>query len=203
MIAGLRKAYRGDLELNGTVAMLPQNPQTLFVKKTVREDLFEMFKGTKIAADVQKANVDGVVQLCKLEELLERHPYDLSGGEQQRLALAKVLLLVPEILLLDEPTKGLDAEFKQTFAAIIRKLQKQGFTIIMVSHDVEFCAEYADRCALFFDGSIVTEGRPRSFFSGNSFYTSSANRMARKLLPEAVTATPTRYKKPTKPPPKS
>jgi len=189
VIAGLRKAYRGDLELNGTVAMLPQNPQTLFVKKTVREDLFEIFKGTKIATDVQKANVDGVVQLCKLEELLERHPYDLSGGEQQRLALAKVLLLVPEILLLDEPTKGLDAEFKQTLAAIIRNLQRRGVTVIMVSHDVEFCAEHADRCALFFDGSIVTEGRPRRFFSGNSFYTSSANRMARKLLPEAVTAT--------------
>lgn len=188
VIAGLRKPYRGELSLSGTVAMLPQDPQSLFVKKNVREDLFEMFRGSKVAADIQEAKVAGVVHLCRLEELLKRHPYDLSGGEQQRLALAKVLLLNPDILLLDEPTKGFDAEFKQTLAAIIRNLQRSGVTVIMVSHDVEFCAEHADRCALFFDGSIVTEGRPRSFFSGNSFYTSSANRMARKLLPEAVTA---------------
>jgi energy-coupling factor transport system ATP-binding protein len=127
------------------------------------------------------------VQLCRLEELLDRHPYDLSGGEQQRTALAKVLLLDPEILLLDEPTKGLDAEFKQAFALILRTLLRRGVTVFMVSHDVEFCAEYADRCALFFDGNIVSEGRPRQFFSGNSFYTTSANRMARGLLPEAVT----------------
>ncbi len=193
VIAGLRKAYRGELSLNGTVAMLPQNPQSLFVKKNVREDLFEIFKGSKVAPEIQEFKVDGVVHLCQLEDLLQRHPYDLSGGEQQRLALAKVLLLNPDILLLDEPTKGLDAEFKQTLAAIIRNLQRRGVTIIMVSHDVEFCAEHADRCALFFDGSIVTEGRPRSFFSGNSFYTSSANRMARKLLPEAITASDVIY----------
>ncbi len=117
-----------------------------------------------------------------------RHPYDLSGGEQQRAALAKVLLLEPEILLLDEPTKGLDAEFKQIFAGILEKLLHRGVTILMVSHDIEFCAKYAHRCALFFDGSVVTEETPRAFFSGNSFYTTSANRMARHLLPEAVTA---------------
>ena len=99
-----------------------------------------------------------------------------------------MLLLDPEILLLDEPTKGLDAEFKQVFAVILKTLQRRGITIFMVSHDVEFCAEYADRCALFFDGSIVTEGTPRAFFAGNSFYTTSANRMARGLLPEAITA---------------
>jgi len=121
-------------------------------------------------------------------ELLESHPYDLSGGEQQRAALAKVLLLEPKILLLDEPTKGLDAEFKQLFGAILRNLATAGTAIIMVSHDIEFCAEHADRCALFFDGDIVTEDTPRAFFGGNSFYTTSANRMARHLLPEATTA---------------
>ena len=113
------------------------------------------------------------------ETLLDRHPYDLLGGEQQRAALAKTLLLDPEILLLDEPTKGLDAEFKLVFAEILQVLLRRGVTILMVSHDVEFCARYAHRCALFFDGSIVTEAAPRAFFSGNSFYTTSANRMAR------------------------
>ncbi len=187
MIGSLLKPYRGEVRLHGRVGTLPQNPQTLFVKKTVREDLFEIFKGTKLDKSVQENRVARAVQLCRLEELLDRHPYDLSGGEQQRTALAKVLLLDPEILLLDEPTKGLDAEFKQAFALILRTLLRRGVTVFMVSHDVEFCAEYADRCALFFDGNIVSEGRPRQFFSGNSFYTTSANRMARGLLPEAVT----------------
>ena len=98
-----------------------------------------------------------------------------------------MLLLEPEILLLDEPTKGLDAEFKQTFALILRTLLARGVSLLMVSHDVEFCARYAHRCALFFDGGVVTEAAPRDFFSGNSFYTTAANRMARSLEPRAVT----------------
>jgi len=188
VVGGLRKAYRGEVKTGGSVGVLPQNPQSLFVKKTVREDLYEIFKGRKLKQPEQDGKVARAVKLCRLEELLDRHPYDLSGGEQQRAALAKVLLLDPEILLLDEPTKGLDAEFKQAFAAIIKTLLHGGVTVLIVSHDVEFCAEYADRCALFFDGNIVTEGTPRDFFSGNSFYTTSANRMARSILPEAVTA---------------
>jgi len=187
ILGGLLKPYRGQVQLHGRVGALPQNPQTLFVKKTVREDLFEIFRGMKIEKDRQENRVARAVQLCRLEELLDRHPYDLSGGEQQRAALAKVLLLDPEILLLDEPTKGLDAEFKQVFAVILKTLRRRGVTVFMVSHDVEFCAEFADRCALFFDGNVVSQGRPRQFFSGNSFYTTSANRMARGFLPQAVT----------------
>ena len=116
-----------------------------------------------------------------------RHPYDISGGEQQRAALAKVLLTQPDVLLLDEPTKGFDAEFKVTFAQILRRLVAAGTTILMVSHDVSFCAEYAHKCGLFFDGSLVAEGTPREFFSGNSFYTTAGNRMARHLIAQAVT----------------
>ena len=187
LVGGLLQPYRGEIRRFGRVGALPQNPQTLFVKKTVREDLFEVFRGTKTDKRAAEERVARAVQLCRLEELLDRHPYDLSGGEQQRAALAKVLLPEPEILLLDEPTKGLDAEFKQVFAVILKTLLRRGVTVFMVSHDVEFCAEFADRCALFFDGNIVSEGRPRQFFSGNSFYTTSANRMARSLLPEAVT----------------
>ena len=189
LLSGLKKPYRGDITVSGTLGMLPQNPQTLFVKKTVREDLFEIFSGSKLPKQQQQEErVARMVRLCRLDTLLDRHPYDLSGGEQQRAALAKVLLLQPEILLLDEPTKGLDAEFKQLFAEILRALLSQGVSLLMVSHDVEFCARYAHRCALFFDGSIVTEASPRAFFSGNSFYTTAANRIARPLEPQAVTA---------------
>ena len=187
VISGLRAAYRGEVKAEGKLGYLHQNPQTLFVKRTVREDLYEVFRGEKIPKEKQDAEVARIVELCALRSFLDRHPYDISGGEQQRAALAKVLLTRPDILLLDEPTKGFDAEFKVTFAHILRQLTAQGVTILMVSHDVPFCAQYAHRCGLFFDGSIVAEGTPREFFSGNSFYTTPANRMARHLLPEAVT----------------
>lgn len=187
LLAGLLKPYRGEIRVSGSIGVLPQNPQALFVKKTVREDLFEVLRDRKCSMEVRTGKVSRVVQLCRLENLLDRHPYDLSGGEQQRAALAKVLLLDPEILLMDEPTKGLDAEFKQAFAEIVQVLLRRDVTVLMVSHDIEFCARYTHRCALFFDGGIVTEDTPRAFFSGNSFYTTSANRMARALLPEAVT----------------
>ena len=131
--------------------------------------------------------IEGMVSLTKLEGLLERHPYDLSGGEQQRLALAKVLLLRPKILLMDEPTKGMDGEYKEELGKILKKLQSHGMTIFMISHDIEFVAEYADRVGLFFEGNIVTENDVNSFFAGNNFYTTAANRMARQYFPYAIT----------------
>ena len=182
LLAGSLRPERGSIRVSGSVALLPQDPRTLFVKKTVWADLADGLDGPD-----SDGSIDRVVRLCRLEELVDRHPYDLSGGEQQRAALAKVLLRRPDILLLDEPTKGLDARFKESLARILGSLLDRGVSILMVSHDVEFCARHAHRCALFFDGGIVAEETPRSFFSGNRFYTTSANRMARQLLPEAVT----------------
>ena len=193
LISGIHRAYRGKIsvlgtapqEVSGKIALLPQDPQTLFVKNTVIEDLLSVLDDAP--RDRRKALALEKARLCELMELLERHPYDLSGGEQQRAALCKVLLREPEVLLLDEPTKGLDAEFKRVFARIIRRLCARGVCVIMVSHDAEFCASYASRCAMFFDGAIVAEGTPREFFSSGSFYTTSASRMARGLLPGAIT----------------
>ena len=193
LISGMHRAYRGKVSVLGTapqevprkIALLPQDPQTLFVKNTVIEDLLSVLDDAP--RDRRKALALEKARLCELTELLERHPYDLSGGEQQRAALCKVLLREPEVLLLDEPTKGLDAEFKRVFARIIRRLCARGVCVIMVSHDAEFCASYASRCAMFFDGAIVAEGTPREFFSSGSFYTTSASRMARGLLPGAIT----------------
>ena len=185
LMAGILKPQRGKARAWGHLAVLPQNPQVLFTGKTVEEDLLEMLAGPKAERHAKMAKA---ARLCGISDLLQCHPYDLSGGEQQRAALAKVLLTEPEILLLDEPTKGFDAQFKQVFAGILRELTGAGAAVVIVSHDIEFCAEYADACALFFDGEIVTQGTPRSFFSGNSFYTSAANRMARHVLPAAVTA---------------
>lgn len=189
LVTRQKRPYRGNVRLNiGPLAALPQDPKLLFVKKTVFEELMDMLSESELTREETRSQALLMAQLCRIEALLSRHPYDLSGGEMQRTALAKVLLLRPKVLLLDEPTKGLDAEFKCVFAAIIKNLTDNGVCVVMVSHDVEFCAEYADRCALFFDGSIVTENTPRAFFSGNSFYTTAASRMARGLLPNAVTA---------------
>ena len=178
----------------GYLGVMPQNPQSIFLKKTVLEDLYSVIGGKKekpsseypISMKKEKA-IEGIVSLTHLEGLLNRHPSDLSGGEQQRLALAKVLLLRPKILLMDEPTKGMDAEYKEELGSILKKLQSHGMTIFMISHDVEFVAEYADTTGLFFEGNVVTSKKTRDFFAGNNFYTTAANRMARGLFPEAVT----------------
>ena len=194
LLGRIRKPYRGKLYLKGkelgkyreselygaVLGILPQNPQCLFVKDTVEKDLREMSKDEERLRDV--------IAKTEIGHLLNSHPYDLSGGEQQRAALAKVLLLNPEIILLDEPTKGLDGFYKQKLAEILKGLTKEGRTILMVSHDIEFCAEYGDTCALFFHGGVVTSAPARQFFAGNSFYTTAANRMARKWYPDAVTA---------------
>ena len=134
------------------------------------------------------AVMESVTFDCEIGHLLDKHPHDLSGGEQQRVALAKVLLTKPKILLLDEPTKGLDSFFKVKFAGILRKLQQQNITIMMVSHDVEFCAEYSDFVSMFFDGQILATDTPQRFFGQNSFYTTAASRMSRCVFTNAVTA---------------
>lgn len=200
-ICGVARPYRGKITVlgrrlkdwkraelfRGGVAMLPQDPLNLMVKKTVRGDLEEMLDGRDLTAGQRTAAVREVAALTDIVPLLDAHPFDLSGGEVQRAALAKVLLNEPRLLLLDEPTKGLDAFFKEKLAALLRSLTARGTTVLMVSHDVEFCASYADRCALFFDGDAVTTNPPRRFFASNSFYTTAANRISRGLFENAVT----------------
>ena len=193
-ICGICRPYRGKVKIfgkaiekykpselfGGCLAMLPQDPKSLFVKKTVREDLEEMTR--------EESRIAEVAAICEIEHLLNSHPYDLSGGEQQRCALAKVLLTDPKLLLLDEPTKGIDSFFKEKLSKILCKLKDRGVTVVMVSHDVEFCAKYADLVSMFFDGQILTTDTPRRFFGGNSFYTTAACRMSKHLFRKAVTA---------------
>jgi energy-coupling factor transport system ATP-binding protein len=143
--------------------------------------------GSAFVQHEKEGKIAGVTALLTLDDLLGRMPRELSAGEQQRVALGMTLLGESQILLLDEPTKGLDNHFKERFAVIMRALLSQGKTILMVSHDVEFCAKHADICALFFDGGVVAVDEPGAFFSGNSFYTTAANRMSRHIFANAVT----------------
>ena len=186
VISKINKPYRGKVFINDDtkVAVMAQNPQSLFLKKSVLEELYDAV--FDVEKEKRKNEIEYVIKLCELDNLLENHPYDLSGGEQQRVALAKMLLRKPDLLVLDEPTKGLDACFKRKLATILKSLQKNGMTVLMVTHDIEFCAEYADICAMFFDGKIVSEAPPRKFFAENNFYTTSAKRMADGIIENAV-----------------
>lgn len=186
VISKINKPYRGKVFINDDtkVAVMPQNPQSLFLKKSVLEELYDAV--FDVEKEKRENEIEYVIKLCEFDNLLENHPYDLSGGEQQRVALAKMLLRKPDLLVLDEPTKGLDACFKRKLAMILKSLQKNGMTVLMVTHDIEFCAEYADICAMFFDGKIVSEAPPRKFFAENNFYTTSAKRMADGLIENAV-----------------
>ena len=188
LCAGLKRAYSGSIRVFGQkiekykgqslyqncVSMLPQDAQTVFLKMTVRDELSEV-----------KADLAALPY--SLDHLMDRHPYDLSGGEQQLVALAKILASKPRLLLLDEPTKGIDAHAQKAVLEILMRLKAEGVTILIVTHDVEFAARCADRCALFFRGEIVSEDIPQRFFDENSFYTTTANRICRGWYDGAAT----------------
>ena len=199
VISGLKKAYRGKVIIDGMnikkysenslyrnkLAFLPQDVFSVFIKDNVREDFKDILKilgETDIEEKIVSAS-----RRTGCEHLLDRHPYDLSGGEAQKCALAKMLLLSPEILLLDEPTKGLDAYAKNEAGELLRKLKQDDLTVITVTHDTEFAACFADRCTLFFDCSALKADTPEKFFGENMFYTTAANRMSRELFAGAVT----------------
>ncbi len=181
LIAGVETPSRGKIIENGDVrkrgkvlgdlALVPQHPKALFVYKNVVDELKEMTN--------DNVKIEEITNLFELNDILNMHPFDLSGGEMQRLAIAKVLLKRPSLLLLDEPTKGMDGNFKNKFKNILRDYVSYGNSVLMVSHDTEFCAEVSDRCSLFFNGESISDGMTREFFSGNHFYTTAANKIFR------------------------
>lgn len=201
LIGGVNQPYRGKVKLlgrcldqigsqercRGLLGYLPQEPRNLFLCGSVRKDLEETAAEIFPDGASAKSHLDDLVNFFRLKPLLDRHPFDLSGGEQQCAALVKVLLTEPEILLLDEPTNGIDAVCKERLADLFGILKAKGKTVVMVSHDIDFCAECADECALMFDGEILSENSAKKFFLGNSFYTTSANRIARGVFPDALT----------------
>ena len=198
LISGINKPQRGKIFIkgkniseipslySGLLGVLPQDPQSLFAKNTVFAELMDMTDKKLTEAERETAVYD-VLRLCRISDVAKSHPYDLSGGEQQRAALAMILLKRPQIVLMDEPTKGMDAHFKRIFAQILRDLKRGGATVLIVSHDLEFCAELADRCALFFDGGVVSVSETRDFFQNNTFYTTAARRMSESVIENAIT----------------
>lgn len=201
ILAGLLKPYRGKVIIDNNkmtkkttadfnrlgVAMLPQNPESVFLKSRVIDDYTELCKIKGIEKSDYEDKINSVAEKLGIKDLLENHPYDLSGGEIQKCALGKVLISEPKILLLDEPTKGVDAYSKLSLSKILQEIKSGGVTIITVTHDVEFASIVADRCGLFFDGEVLSSLVPQEFFSKNNFYTTASSRISRDKFANAVT----------------
>ena len=167
VLAKTAKLQRGRMMRGAaSAALLPQNPKALLVAETVRDELMEWASTCgydEAAAQEQAARLG-------LASLEARHPYDLSGGQRQLLALAKLLLIGPELLLLDEPTKGLDLASRRIIARALRDHAKAGGTVVMATHDLDFAEQVADDVAMMFDGEIACMEPPADFFADNVFY---------------------------------
>ena len=189
LLAGINTPDGGSIRLAGRAGYMPEDPLALFVHGSVYDDLCSaaLESGAEDSRSAAAA-AEKALAVCSLGNAAHRHPYDLSGGEAQRAALAYVLVDDPDILLLDEPTKGLDALSCRAFGNVLRELASRGKTVVIVSHDARFCAEYADRCALMDGGRIVYENDSRTFFRHSVFGAPPAVRIARGILPGAVTA---------------
>ena len=180
VLSGVSKAYYGKIKLddNSRCALLPQEASLLFSFDSVMQELQDMTG--------DEAAIDQAVRLCHIEKLTDRNPYDLSAGQRQRTALAKIILSGADILLLDEVTAGMDGIFKKKLGDIFRRLTAMGKTIVLVSHDIEFCAEHSDLVAMMFNGQLTKRYSPQKFFSANNFYTTAAARMTRGILEGVV-----------------
>ena len=147
-----------------------------------------------VAKELNIEDVDNIdentlklIRFFRIEDILDNHPYDCSGGEQQRIVIVKALLDNPDILFLDEPTKGIDPIFKEELGEKFKELQNNGLTIIMITHDMDFAADYSERVFFLFDGSIQIDSTPKELFSNNKFYTTFTNRMVKNYLPLCIT----------------
>lgn len=195
----LKKSY-GSLEIFGDkvkdikdahlgykgMVYLPQDPMALFTQITVREELLEAFDGLNMSIDDKNRRVEKMIEDIGFVGLEKMHPYDLSYGQMQLLAFAKLLLLEPGLILMDEPTKGLDYDRKIVFGNMLKELSSKNVTILLVSHDIEFCARFATRCGLLHDGKVVASLIRHEFFAGNRFFTTASNRISRRFVKDAI-----------------
>jgi len=210
LICGIIKPYNGKIKLSDAglkITYLPQNPQSMFAFDTVLEDLIntegELSGGKRFLHSTGLENVNDykissklqmIIDRLGIEAILLKHPFDLSFGELQRAALGMLLLKTPDVLLLDEPTKGIDTLTKRKIAELLKSLCADGLAVVAVTHDIEFSAEYSQSCAMLFDGKILNAEPPEKFFSGNMCYTTVAHRIAGNVFPETVTSEEVRNK---------
>ncbi len=183
LIAGIIEPVRGKIISNKRIIMLPQDPKAVFTEVSVEEELAEvlMDKGNGIYNNMpmedKREIVEQIIEEFGLNDIRKNNPYDISGGQQEKLAIAKVLLLKPEVLLLDEPTNGLDPYFKKTLGKLLKKINAGGVTIIIVSHDLEFVDSFCDDVIMLFDRKIAAQDSTHKFLRDNMFYTTNYYRI--------------------------
>lgn len=183
LIAGIIEPVRGKIISNKRIIMLPQDPKAVFTEVSVEEELAEvlMDKGNGIYNNMpmedKREIVEQIIEEFGLNDIRKNNPYDISGGQQEKLAIAKVLLLKPEVLLLDEPTNGLDPYFKKTLGKLLKKINADGVTIIIVSHDLEFVDSFCDDVIMLFDRKVAAKDSTHKFLRDNMFYTTNYYRI--------------------------
>lgn len=168
VLAGTAKLSRGRMRnvCSGAQALLPQDPKALFVCETVDEELMEW--SGKVGYG--RREVEAMLGRLSLSGLGARNPYDLSIGQQQLLALAKLLLTRPQLLLADEPTKGLDADAASAVARLMLELRGEGVTVVIASHDLSFVRQVSDTTSMLFDGSMASSEPTEAFFADSLLY---------------------------------
>ena len=208
LLAGLIKPIKGKVKYikNSKISYIHQNPMIQFSEDSVLKELSNVreskietdfninpFKKSKKKEEVKTDNeivlsdyAKELVDYFDIKKLLNNHPYDCSGGEQQKIAFIKALLEKPDIMILDEPTKGLDPISNNKLSKLLKKVNDEGVTIIMTTHDLSFVADNVERCVMIFDGSLQLDTTPTQIFSSNNFYTTFVNRMVKNYLPKAI-----------------
>ena len=180
---------------------LLNNSDVIFNKETY-DNLLKMSNEEFIESDVLNGlEFDSIefkfkelIEFFDICDLIDKHPYDCSGGEQQKIVIVKALLQNADVLVLDEPTKGLDPISSKNLANILNSLRDNGITILMTSHDLDFVANNCKRCLMLFDKDIQIDDDPKVIFAENNFYTTFVNRMVKDYVPEIVTLDDLRYK---------
>ena len=165
--AGVQRPQRGKVRNHARAqAYLPQDPKALFACDTVAAELAEW----QSACGYTDQDIAEALRAYGLEATVDQHPYDLSGGQQQMLALAKLLLTKPDLLLLDEPTKGLDASFRWQLGVVLREVRAAGTTIVLATHDLAFCRLFTDTASMIFDGQVSHTAPVDAFFKESLFF---------------------------------
>lgn len=183
LLTKIQKPLKGKVKYDKDISIsyVHQNPMVHLEQETVALEL-----NIENIENINE-NTLKLIKFFKIEDLLTNHPYDCSGGEQQKIVIVKALLNNPDILFLDEPTKGLDPMFKEELAGKFKELQKNGLTIIMITHDIDFASDYSERTLFLFDGNIQIDTDPKELFYENKFYTTFTNRMVKNYIPKCIT----------------
>ena len=174
-LAGVQAPTRGSIERAARSGYVPQDPNALLLGPTVRDDLHTTCKLLRRATH----GVDACLDRFGAAELAERHPRTLSAGERQRVAVATVAAGEPPLLLLDEPTRGMDAPAKAALARALRLHAAEGGAAVVATHDVELAADVATRAIVLGDGDVVADGSTRPVLVGSLF----APQVARVMPP--------------------